>query len=148
MSIDYSTIPSGTSLGTGGSSDSVRPIQGPGGGPRHLKWPLRLSDGPDGTKVFASLEQDTLEEVTQSVQLLLSTEVGERYVDAPDYGVEELLTGSPIAGTHVLTAVADFEPRAAVTLAAGRVGADGQQSVTVTVTLVEGASDVSPILDH
>lgn len=148
MTVDYSSLPSGSvvaDVAVGATSGAAQSIST---GPRHLKWPLRLVDGPGGTQVFATWEQDTLEEVTQSVQILLSTVVGERYRDAPDYGVDELLTGGPVNTSQAATAVSQFEPRASVAFATTPIDATGQQAVTVTVTLVEGAVDVSPALDR
>lgn len=145
---DYSSLPVGSVVvptTVGANSHSAQSLSG---GPRHLKWPLRLVDGPGGTQVFDTWEQDTLEEVTQSVQILLSTETGERYRDAPDYGVDELLTGGPVNVSQAQSAVAQFEPRAAVEFSSTPVDSQGRQMVQVTVALVEGAEDVTPDLDR
>lgn len=140
MSVDYSHLPAGTVAGadTGADGTSVTIGQPTPTGPRHLVLPLRLVNGPNGTRVFATYEQDTIEEVTQSVKVLLTTEVGERYRDAPDYGVESLLTGGPVQLAMAEAAVAEFEPRARTTFTAGDVDAAGQQKITVNISLVEG----------
>jgi phage baseplate assembly protein W len=145
----YSDLPIG-SVATG--DVPVAPLQRLAGallgGPRHLAHPLRLVDGPGGTTVFASLEQDTVEEVAQSVRLVLSTERGERYQDAPDFGVETLLTGASVDISAAQQAVATWEPRAKVDFTSAPVTADGQQVIRVDVSLVTGAADVTPSLDR
>lgn len=50
----------------------------------HFALPLRLVGGD-----FATVEQDTPDEVAQSVQVLLTTPVGSRD-EVPDYGVDEM----------------------------------------------------------
>jgi phage baseplate assembly protein W len=115
--------------------------------PRHLAWPLRLVPGPGGA-IYATVDQDTLEEVVQNVHLLLSTQTGERYRDAPDFGLAELVSGDPVDMASAQAAIAAFEPRAAVRITTGRVSGDGTQSVQVSVALIDGSTDASPLLDR
>jgi phage baseplate assembly protein W len=72
----------------------------------HLAWPLRLA--PDGS--LATLEQDSPEEISQSVELVLLTTPGER-VDAPDFGLEDPAFRDVSAG-EIVAAITRWEPRA------------------------------------
>jgi phage baseplate assembly protein W len=77
----------------------------------HFALPFRLAG--DGS--FAVVEQDSDDEVVQSVEILLRTRVGSR-IELPEYGIEDpTFTVVPdIAG--ILDAIADWEPRAQVTI--------------------------------
>lgn len=75
-----------------------------------LAWPLRL----DGTRM-ATLEQDTVDEVAQCVELLLSTEPGQR-LELPEYGVPPWLFTTTVDVDRVLAEVEEWEPRARVLL--------------------------------
>lgn len=76
----------------------------------HLAVPIRLLNGE-----FATVQQDTLEEVRQCVLACLQTPRGSR-IDAPEYGIPTTLLFSQgdrepnIAS--ILAAVEDSEPRA------------------------------------
>jgi phage baseplate assembly protein W len=61
------------------------------------------------------LEQDTLDEVAQCVQVLLATPTGTR-MEQPDYGVVDPVFQVEIDKGEVLRAVEEWEPRAAVAL--------------------------------
>jgi phage baseplate assembly protein W len=148
MTVDYSNLPIGTADSPGPAVTAVRGVQAGTAGPRHLVHPLRLVDGPHGSKVLATVEQDTLEEVVQSVKLILATERGERYRDAPNFGVDELLTGDPVNTSAAAATLAELEPRALVTFTSGSVDGEGRQVIRADVALVEGAADVSPSLDR
>lgn len=146
---DYSNIPAGSQVtGAGINAPGIRSAQGQALHPRHLQLPLRLISGPGGAVVLATLDQDSIEEVTQSVQVLLSTQIGERYRDAPEYGVEELVNGSAATLTIAEDAVATWEPRAAVRFTVDPVSGSGQLYVRVDVALADDSSDVTPVLDR
>jgi phage baseplate assembly protein W len=148
MTVDYSNLPSGAQLETLETAGEVRSAPARVPTPTHLVLPLQMVEGPSGDMVLATYVQDTLEEVTQSVAVLLSTVTGERYQDAPDYGISQLITANPVTLAEAATAVAQFEPRASVKFSADPVAADGTQAVRVTVSLAEGGADVTPDLDR
>jgi phage baseplate assembly protein W len=88
---------------------------------------------PSGS--LATVEQDTLDEVTQSVQMLLGCRQGTRTV-VPTYGVEDL-TFRDIDPTWIDAAVAQWEPRAAVTVSASPTD-QGVTTINVAVALASG----------
>lgn len=61
------------------------------------------------------LEQDTLEEVAQSVQVLLTTTEGTR-IEVPEYGVRDMVFADSIDLEAISTAVDEWEPRASSTV--------------------------------
>lgn len=78
----------------------------------HLKLPVRL-DARTGS--LMTVEQDSLEEVAQSVEVILATPIGSR-VDLPEFGAPSYLFEQfPVDTTAALAAVANWEPRALVT---------------------------------
>lgn len=75
----------------------------------HLKVPFTLL--PDMTA--ATVQQDTLEEITQCVFVLMATPIGSR-IEVPTYGIPDLtFTGGQLAAIDA--AAARWEPRANVT---------------------------------
>lgn len=76
----------------------------------HLAWPLRLANG-----TLATVEQDTLTDVTQCVNVLLHTPRGARVL-LPDYGIEDPTFTDGLDLDEVLEQVADYEERADVTV--------------------------------
>ena len=74
--------------------------------PQHLALPLRLAS--DGR--FAALDQDTPEEVAQSVALLLATRPGERR-SVPGFGMVDPL-GAGLDPSAVADAIEEWEDRA------------------------------------
>lgn len=75
----------------------------------HLALPLRVQ--PNG---YASVQQDTLDEVRTNVAAIVSFPVGSR-IEAPDFGVPELeLDQRPLDVDALRRAVEDFEPRAVI----------------------------------
>lgn len=73
-------------------------------------FPLRLGTGSD----FAMVEQDSVDEIMQSVEVLLSTTRGSR-VELPEYGIDDpSFTGVDLQ--DISDAIVDWEPRASVTL--------------------------------
>lgn len=75
-----------------------------------LALPLRV--GPSGA--FVVLDQDSPDDVAQSVRVLLTTVQGTR-VEAPDYGVPEWAFADPDVSTAE-AACREWEPRATVTV--------------------------------
>lgn len=78
----------------------------------HFAYPFRVS----GDHV-AVVEQDTWDEVAQSVQMVLTTERGSRLA-VPEYGVDSPLFATLTRGReqHMLEAVNRWEPRARATI--------------------------------
>jgi phage baseplate assembly protein W len=102
----------------------------------HLKVPLELAD--DGS--FAVVEQDTIDDVRQCVQVLLHTPLGIRPL-APDIGVEDPTFGMGV-DPHALAAVLEEqEPRAAVTVLAAPVDPSGEQLLEVHVALAGDSTE-------
>lgn len=60
---------------------------------------------------FFTLEQDTEEEVTQAIAVLLETPVGSR-IEMMTYGVPDLLFKTEIDRSAIAAAIAEHEPRA------------------------------------
>lgn len=98
----------------------------------HLAWPFRMSG-----RRLATVEQDSLEDVTQNVHSYLATERGERPL-SPDFGLDD-----PSFGPSVNTArlAADIEAaedgRARVEITATGPDAAGRMSVQVSVDLAD-----------
>jgi phage baseplate assembly protein W len=99
----------------------------------HLAFPLIV--GPSG--VFDVLQQDTLEEVIQSVTVLLGTNLGDR-VMVPSYGVADPTFSQPNPDA-IAQAIARWEPRAEA-LVGVTEGANGTTSVTVQIALATAGS--------
>jgi phage baseplate assembly protein W len=75
----------------------------------HLSLPLRVERG-----AFATVEQDTLDELVTSVSCICSFPLGFR-VEAPDFGIPELeLTDRPLPVEAVERQIETWEPRADV----------------------------------
>lgn len=75
----------------------------------HLAFPFRLSG--DGT--VAVVEQDTLDEVAQNVEVIVRTRTGTR-IEIPEFGIDALLFGQVDGddAESLLQQVARWEPRA------------------------------------
>lgn len=105
--------------------------------PVHLKWPITLTNG-----ALETVEQDTLEEVTQNLQILWSTPTG-FFLHDPELGVESpLFSQLPVDTDDLLAAAAEFEERAAVEFDTAdedtdTLAAQGQARVSVRVSLAE-----------
>lgn len=78
----------------------------------HLTWPARLSGGS-----LACVEQDTLEEVRQSVDNLLRTPLGARPL-AEDYGLADPTFTTGLDVDEVIDQAAEYEPRADIEVTA------------------------------
>lgn len=75
----------------------------------HFRWPLSL--GADGT--FATVEQDTLDDVGQCVAVLVLTRRGER-VELPEYGIPAPLFDVGRIDQSIAPAIERWERRANV----------------------------------
>lgn len=73
----------------------------------HLALPIRLS--ADGS--FETVDQDSLEEIAQNVEVLLLTEIGSR-IEVPDYGVPSMVFATDINDETILALIEEWEPRA------------------------------------
>lgn len=73
----------------------------------HFRWPFRID--PDGTA--AVVEQDSADDVTQCVQVLLATRPGER-VELPEYGTPDPVFAVATQHAEILAAAERWEPRA------------------------------------
>lgn len=60
---------------------------------------------------FSYIEQDSFEDIIQSVEVLLQTVVGSR-IELPTYGVDDMLFRSGLDTNEILARVAEWEPRA------------------------------------
>ncbi len=107
----------------------------------HLAWPFRLTMGADlpGQVAHAPLqlvEQDTIEDVRQSVRLLLRTPPGARPL-APEVGIDEPTFTAGIDADVLAARLEELEPRAQVSVIAPPVDAAGAQVVQVQVALAD-----------
>ena len=89
----------------------------------------------DGT--FGFWVQDTLDEVAQSVSVIVGTETGDRTV-VPSFGVPAQPFNGPDKN-EIINAINVWEPRAAANVAIN-TNDSGQSAVTVAVSLLKGAS--------
>jgi hypothetical protein len=98
----------------------------------HLQWPFRLA----GRKL-AQVEQDSLEDLQQSVHAFLSTPLGSRPLN-PDFGLEDPTFS---AGVDPLQLEADIEAsedgRAAVTVTVAGPSGAGAQQIDIVVAVPE-----------
>jgi hypothetical protein len=77
----------------------------------HLALPLRLEHGN-----FATVEQDTLDELVATVTCICAFPIGYR-AEAPEFGIPELeLTSSPLPIADVERQIETWESRADVTV--------------------------------
>jgi phage baseplate assembly protein W len=95
----------------------------------HLAWPLRLIGGQ-----LAAVEQDTLAEVTQCVNVLLRTPRGARVL-LPDFGVEDPSFVDGLDIDDALAQVARYEPRAVVDVDDDYIDEAGVQRTRLIVDL-------------
>jgi phage baseplate assembly protein W len=76
----------------------------------HFAFPFRV--GPSG---MATVEQDSLEEIAQCVEVVVRTRPGDR-IENPELGVTDLtFSADPVPDRAVITAAVEvWEPRASV----------------------------------
>jgi hypothetical protein len=98
----------------------------------HLAWPFRMAG-----RRLAQVEQDGLEDVTQSVRSYLATARGARPL-SPDFGLEDPTFGPGVDPVRLAAEIMDAEDgRADVVITTVGVDAQGRQQVTVSVDVVE-----------
>lgn len=79
----------------------------------HLRLPLRVEVH---TASLSTVEQDTLDEVAQCVEVVLATEPGTR-LDLPQFGTPSYLFAQhPLDLAHAVNSIATWEPRGSTTL--------------------------------
>lgn len=92
----------------------------------HLRIPLQ-----PGRRGFAVVDQDTGEEVVQSVRVLLETRPGEALM-APRYGVDDPTFAAGGIDDDLVEAIRRFEPRA-TEATVRQAAAGGRVDVTVEI---------------
>ncbi len=96
---------------------------------RHLVLPLRL--GPDGG--LATVAEDSVEEVAQSVAVILRTRPGERLAE-PELGLADpAFADLPVEA--LLGAVERWEPRADAEVLEQVLGDDGLRLTTLSLSV-------------
>jgi phage baseplate assembly protein W len=102
----------------------------------HLAWPLRM----DGTSL-ADVEQDTIDDVRQCVNVLLHTPPGARPL-APDVGIEDLAFAG-VDGEVLAAQLEDQEDRATVRIVVAPTDETGEQVAELHVSLA-GEDETEP----
>lgn len=98
----------------------------------HLAWPFRLA----GNRLV-QVEQDSLEDVQQSVYAYLATPLGSRPL-SPDFGIDDPTFGPGLNGARLAADIeASEEGRAVVAVVIRGPDEFGQQQITVQVDLPE-----------
>lgn len=98
----------------------------------HLAWPFRVAGGK-----LNQVEQDSIEDVKQSVYAYLATPKGSRPLN-PDFGAEDPTFGPGVDPQKLAQDIeASEDGRAAVTVTVLGPDANGQQQVTIEVDLAE-----------
>jgi len=98
----------------------------------HLALPLVL--GPTGS--FNTIQQDTVEEVAQSVEVLLGTAKGDRVI-TPDYGIADPTFANPDPN-EITQTITVWEPRADPKVTVGS-SSTGTSKVSVKVALANAS---------
>lgn len=96
----------------------------------HLAWPFRMAG-----RRLAQVEQDSLEDVQQSVHSYLATARGERPL-APDFGLEDPTFGPDVNTVRLAAEIMESEDgRADVQITASGPDGAGRMAVDVHVEL-------------
>src|SRR5213595_348582 len=96
----------------------------------HLAWPFRFA-----SRRLVQVEQDSIEDVQQSVHAYLATQRGTRPLN-PEFGVEDPTFGPGVDAARLAADIeASEDGRAAVTVTIAGPDAQGQQDVRVAVAL-------------
>jgi phage baseplate assembly protein W len=95
----------------------------------HLAWPLTIIDG-----VLATVEQDTIEDVRQCVEVLLRTPAGARPL-APAIGLADPTFTGGFDAPLVTAQLEEWEPRAALEITTAGPDGPGQEAPAVRVRL-------------
>jgi phage baseplate assembly protein W len=97
----------------------------------HFAFPFQL--GKDGA--FQVVEQDSLDEIVQSVQVLVGTQLGSRE-ELPEYGIEDPTFSAPVDVVAIQTSIEEWEDRAAVDIERSMSTVDELlQNVVITIGL-------------
>lgn len=99
----------------------------------HFALPFRFEGGS-----AAVVEQDTEDEVAQCVEVLVSTPVGSRIEDLPEYGIVDPAFVPVIDTGTILDALETWEPRAVATLAVDTDALDELVQRVEALIAVEG----------
>lgn len=98
----------------------------------HLAWPFRFAG-----RRLVQVEQDSIEDLQQSVHAYLTTPRGTRPLN-PDFGIEDPTFGPGINPTRLAADIeASEDNRALVTVTVTPLGGAGVQDVNVHVALPE-----------
>lgn len=98
----------------------------------HLAWPFRFAN-----RKLVQVEQDSIEDLRQSVHAYLATPRGARPLN-PDFGVEDPTFGPGLDAAQLAADIeASEDGRAAVTVTVDGPNERGRQDVTVRVALPE-----------
>lgn len=104
----------------------------------HFALPFRFEHG-----TFTTVEQDTLDEVVQNVEVLLGTIKGDRLA-VPDFGINDPVFGpisTAASSAELEDVISTYEPRARVVITEGGHDALGQRDLRVAVSIVEPDRD-------
>lgn len=100
----------------------------------HLRWPFRYDRA---ARRFVTVEQDSLDDVEQSVYAYLATTRGERPL-SPDFGLDDPTFGPGVDTAAIAAEIMDSEDgRADVTITTGGIDGSGRAQIVVTVALAE-----------
>lgn len=100
----------------------------------HFAWPFQL--GAD--RAFAVVEQDTSDDVTQNVLILVSTQVGSRE-ELPEYGITDPTFSAVVDSEEIISAVTEWEERATVDI---QQSLDSANEMIKNVTINIGDSGI------
>lgn len=103
-----------------------------------LAWPLRQ----DSAGGLVEVEQDTIDDVRQCINVLLHTPPGSRPL-APDVGIEDQ-TFTRIDTDALTSALEDQEDRALVTVTVAQADGTGEQQMEIAVALAGTPADEEP----
>lgn len=79
----------------------------------HFRFPFQFTSS--GTRAQV-VEQDSDEEIMDCIQVLLSTEIGER-IELPDYGIaDQTFRENGVNTAHIMAQIRRFEERAEIEL--------------------------------
>lgn len=96
----------------------------------HLAWPFRF-----GARKLVQVEQDSIEDLQQSVHAYLATPRGERPLN-PEFGIEDPTFGPGVDSARLAADIeASEDGRAAVTVTITGPDGGGQQDVSVRVAI-------------
>lgn len=76
-----------------------------------LAIPVRLTNAGS----FATVDQDSVDDIAQCVRAVLTTPIGSR-VEQPDFGVHDWVFSTPSPPDLVVDAVLSWEPRADISV--------------------------------